>query len=140
MIEQTLSIIKPNALSKNLIGKIIDHFETSGLMVIAAKMVQLDQKQCAEFYIEHKERPFFNELVEFMSSGPVLLMVLKGDHAVAKNREVMGATDPKKAEPHTIRARFGESVGQNAVHGSDSAESAAREISFFFKPEEICNR
>ncbi len=137
--EQTFSIIKPNAMKKNLIGAIVTKFETQGLRVAAAKLVKLSKGKCEEFYAEHRERPFFGELVSFMTSGPVLLMVLSGDNAVAKNREIMGATDPKKAAPGTLRALFGDSMGENAVHGSDSPQSAAREIALFFEKNEIVN-
>ncbi|MEF3192439.1 MAG: nucleoside-diphosphate kinase [Campylobacterales bacterium] len=137
MVERTLSIIKPDAVAKNVIGKIIDRFETNGLKVVAARMMHLSEAQAGGFYAEHKERPFFNDLVSFMISGPVLVMVLEGENAVMKNRELMGATDPKKAEPGTIRADFAESIDANAVHGSDSLESAKREISFFFSCAEM---
>lgn len=137
--EQTFSIIKPNAIKKNAIGPIITKFEKSGLKISAAKLVVLTKKKCEEFYAEHKARPFFGELVSFMTSGPVLLMVLSGENAVAKNREIMGATDPAKAAPNTIRKEFGDSMGENAVHGSDSATSANREISLFFEKSEIVN-
>ena len=138
-IETTFSIIKPNAVKKNAIGAIIHKFEENGLKVAAAKLVHLTKAQCEEFYAEHKARPFFGELVSFMTSGPVLLMALKGENAVMRNREIMGATDPKKAAPGTIRALFGDNVGENAVHGSDSAESAKRELNLFFKTEEFVN-
>lgn len=137
--EQTFSIIKPNAVKKGKIGEIIAQFEKSGLKIGAAKLVTLSRNKCEEFYAEHKERPFFGELVSFMTSGPVMLMVLSGSNAVAKNREIMGATDPKKAAPGTIRALHGDSVGENAVHGSDSPVSAAREIALFFEKPELVN-
>ncbi len=137
--EQTFSIIKPNAIKKGVIGDIISIFETQGLKIAAAKLTILSKAKCEEFYAEHKERPFFGELVSFMTSGPVMLMVLSGENAVLKNRDIMGATDPKKANPGTIRAKHGDSVGENAVHGSDSATSAAREIALFFDKNEICN-
>ena len=137
--EQTFSIIKPNAVKKNVMGDIVAHFEKNGLKIAAAKLVRLEKSKCEEFYAEHKSRPFFGELVSFMTSGPVLLMVLSGDNAVAKNRELMGATDPQKAAPGTIRAKHGDSVGENAVHGSDSPASAAREIALFFDKHELCN-
>lgn len=137
--EQTFSIIKPNAVKKNAIGGVITQFEKNGLTVAAAKLVVLSKSKCEEFYAEHSARPFFGELVSFMTSGPVMLMVLSGDNAVAKNRELMGATDPAKAEAGTIRKLFGDSVGENAVHGSDSAESAQREIALFFEKHEIVN-
>lgn len=139
MKEQTLSIIKPNGVRKNLVGKIIDRFESQGLKVAAAKLARLDRAKAEGFYAEHKERPFFGELVSFMTSGPVLLMVLSGDNAVEKNRKIMGATDPKKADAGTIRKDFGDSVGENTVHGSDSAASAKREIAFFFEATELVN-
>ena len=135
--EQTFSIIKPNGVKKNVIGDVISHFEKAGLQVAAAKLSVISRKKCEEFYAEHKARPFFGELVDFMTSGPVLLMVLSGEGAVMKNREIMGATDPKKAAPGTIRAKHGDSVGENTVHGSDSPESAAREIALFFERAEI---
>ena len=131
-IERTLSIIKPDAVAKNVIGKIYSRFETNGLKIIAAKMVWLSPQQAGEFYAVHKARPFFGELVEFMTSGPVMIQVLEGEDAIAKNRELMGATDPKKAAPGTIRADFAESIDANAVHGSDGSETAAVEIGFFF--------
>ena len=131
-IERTLSIIKPDAVAKNVIGKIYSRFETNGLKIIAAKMVWLSPQQAGEFYAVHKERPFFGELVEFMTSGPVMIQVLEGEDAIAKNRELMGATDPKKAAPGTIRADFAESIDANAVHGSDGSETAKVEIGFFF--------
>ncbi len=138
--ETTFSIIKPNAVKKNVIGGIIHKFEENGLKVSAAKLVVLSKTLCEEFYAEHKARPFFGELVTFMTSGPVLLMALTGENAVTRNREIMGATDPKKAAPGTIRALFGDNVGENSVHGSDSAASAARELALFFKKEEFVNR
>lgn len=138
-VETTFSIIKPNAVKKNALGSIIQIFEKNGLKVAAAKLEKIDKAKCENFYAEHKERPFFGELVSFMTSGPVLLMALKGENAVAKNRELMGATDPKKAEPGTIRALFGDNVGENAVHGSDSAASADRELKIFFAPSEFAN-
>ena len=139
-IERTLSIIKPDAVAKNVIGKIYSRFETNGLKVIAAKMVWLSPQQAGEFYAVHKQRPFFGELVEFMTSGPVMIQVLEGEDAVAKNRELMGATNPKDAAPGTIRADFAESIDANAVHGSDSLENAAIEIAYFFSDAEICPR
>lgn len=138
-IEQTFSIIKPNAMKKNCIGDIISTFEANGLKVAAAKISNISKSKCEEFYAEHKQRPFFGELVSFMTSGPVMLMCLQGENAVAKNREIMGATDPKKATPGTIRSKFGDSVGENAVHGSDSLTSASRELAIFFEKHEICN-
>jgi len=137
--EQTFSIIKPNAMKKNCIGDILSIFEANGLKIAAAKLTILSKDKCEEFYAEHKARPFFGELVSFMTSGPVLLLCLQGENAVMKNRDIMGATDPKKANAGTIRAKFGDSVGENAVHGSDSPTSAQRELSLFFEKREICN-
>ncbi len=137
--EITFSIIKPNAVKKNAIGAIIHKFEQSGLKIAAAKLVTLERAKCETFYAEHKERPFFGELVDFMTSGPVMLMALQGENAVLRNREIMGATDPKKAAAGTIRAEFGDNVGENAVHGSDSLESAKRELSLFFSEKEFVN-
>ncbi|NVK38619.1 MAG: nucleoside-diphosphate kinase [Gammaproteobacteria bacterium] len=139
-VERTLSIVKPDAVAKNVIGKIYSRFEDAGLKIIASKMVKLDDELAGGFYAEHKERPFFKDLVGFMTSGPVMIQVLEGEGAVLKNRELMGATNPKEADAGTIRADFAESIDANAVHGSDSTESAAREISYFFKDEEICAR
>ena len=136
-MERTLSIIKPDAVEKNVIGKIIDRFETNGLRIAACKKIQLSKDDAAKFYEVHKERPFFNDLVEYMISGPVVVMVLEGENAVAKNRELMGATNPKEAAPGTIRADFAESIEANAVHGSDSLENAKKEINFFFAEREI---
>ncbi|BCD59732.1 MULTISPECIES: nucleoside-diphosphate kinase [unclassified Nitratiruptor] len=136
-MERTLSIIKPDAVAKNVIGKIIDRFETNGLRIATMKKIQLSKDDAAKFYEVHKERPFFNDLVEYMTSGPVVVMVLEGENAVAKNRELMGATDPKEAKPGTIRADFAESIEANAVHGSDSLENAQKEIAFFFAQREI---
>lgn len=138
-IETTFSIIKPNAVKKNAIGAIIQMFEKNGLKVAAMKLTKLDKAKCELFYAEHKERPFFGELVSFMTSGPVVLMALKGENAVTRNREIMGATDPKKAAPGTVRALFGDNVGENAVHGSDSAASAERELKIFFETSEFAN-
>ena len=135
--QRTLSIIKPDATSKNIIGKIIDRFEENGLKVVAGKLIHMDQAQAAGFYAEHKGRPFFPNLVEYMTSAPVFVQVLEGDNAVIKNRELMGATNPSEADPGTIRADFAETIDANAVHGSDSIESAAREISYFFDDSEI---
>lgn len=137
-MEQTLSIIKPDAVKKNYIGKIIDRFESNGLRIAAAKKLKLTAEQAGEFYAVHKDRPFFKDLVTFMTSGPVVVMVLEGENAVSKNRELMGATNPKEALKGTIRADFAESIDANTVHGSDSLENAKIEINFFFKPEEIC--
>lgn len=136
-IEQTLSILKPDAVEKNKMGEILEYLETAGLKVVAAKMVQLTPEQAKTFYAAHKDKAFFPDLIAYMTSGPVLIQVLEGEDAVAVNRQVMGATDPLKASPGTIRADFGTSIQQNAVHGSDSLESAQKEISFFFKPTEI---
>jgi nucleoside-diphosphate kinase len=137
--ETTFSIIKPNAVKKNAMGAIIKKFEDNGLKIAAAKLVVLQRGKCEEFYAEHKARPFFGELVDFMTSGPVLLMALSGENAVLKNREIMGATNPKDAAPGTIRKEFGDSVGENAVHGSDSAQSAQRELALFFEKSELVN-
>lgn len=137
--ERTFSIIKPNAVKKNVMGDIISQFETSGLKIAAAKLAMLSKEKCELFYAEHKERPFFGELVSFMTSGPVMLMCLVGENAVLKNREIMGATDPKKAAPGTIRAKHGDSMGENAVHGSDSVTSAERELAIFFDKHELVN-
>jgi nucleoside-diphosphate kinase len=139
-VEQTLSIIKPDAVAANHIGDIIARFEANGLQIVALKMAHLTKAQAGEFYAVHKERPFYPELVEFMSSNPVVIMVLQGDNAVAKNRQLMGATDPAKAEKGSLRADFATSVSHNAVHGSDSRENAATEIAFFFTPAEIFQR
>ena len=136
-MEKTLSIIKPDAVAKNVIGKIVDRFESNGLRIAAMKKIKLTKEDAAKFYEVHKERPFFNDLCDYMSSGPVVVMVLEGENAVAKNRELMGATDPKEAAPGTIRADFAESIEANAVHGSDSLENAKREIAFFFSEREI---
>jgi nucleoside-diphosphate kinase len=138
-IEKTFSIIKPNAVKKGVIGDIIHHFESQGLRIAAIKMTHISKEKCELFYAEHKERPFFGELVSFMTSGPVVLMCLAGENAVAKNRELMGATDPKKASPGTIRAKHGANVGENAVHGSDSPISAARELAIFFDKHDMVN-
>ncbi|MDA8543792.1 nucleoside-diphosphate kinase [Gammaproteobacteria bacterium] len=136
-IQRTLSIIKPDATSKNIIGKIIDRFEENGLKVVAGKLIHMDELKAAGFYAEHEGRPFFPNLVQYMTSAPVFVQVLEGDNAVLKNRELMGATNPSEAEPGTIRADFAETIDANAVHGSDSVESAAREISYFFDESEI---
>lgn len=136
-MERTLSIIKPDAVKKSVVGKIIDRFETNGLRVAAIKKVQLTQDDAREFYSVHKDRPFFGDLVAFMASAPVVVMVLEGKGAISKNRELMGATDPKEAKAGTIRADFAESITMNAVHGSDSRENAEIEISYFFSPKEI---
>ena len=139
-VERTLSIIKPDAVAKNVIGEILTRFEQAGLRVVAAKMVQLSQADAEGFYAEHKERPFFKDLVGFMTSGPVVVQVLEGEGAVLKNRELMGATNPKEAAAGTIRADFAESIDANAVHGSDSTTSAAREVAYFFAETELCPR
>ena len=136
-IQRTLSIIKPDATSKNIIGKIIDRFEENGLKVVAGKLIHMDPVKAAGFYAEHEGRPFFPNLVEYMTSAPVFVQVLEGDNAVLKNRELMGATNPSEADPGTIRADFAETIDANAVHGSDSIDSAAREISYFFDDSEI---
>ncbi|EAI0690397.1 TPA: nucleoside-diphosphate kinase [Campylobacter coli] len=137
-MEKTLSIIKPDAVKKGVIGKILDRFESNGLRIAAMKKVQLSKEQAEAFYAVHKERPFFKDLVEFMISGSVVVSVLEGEGAVLKNRDLMGATNPKEAKPGTIRADFAESIDANAVHGSDSLENAKIEIEFFFKSNEIC--
>ncbi|WP_103636307.1 nucleoside-diphosphate kinase [Campylobacter concisus] len=137
-MQRTLSIIKPDAVKKNVVGKIIDRFESNGLRIAAVKKIKLSKCDAKAFYAVHKDRPFFNDLVEFMVSGPVVVMVLEGENAVAKNRELMGATNPKEAAPGTIRADFADSIDANAVHGSDSLENAVNEINFFFASREIC--
>ena len=139
-LERTLSIIKPDAVAKNLVGAIYHRFETSGLRIVAAKMMHLSKEQAEGFYAEHKERPFFGALVEFMTSGPIVVQVLEGENAVLKNREIMGATNPAEALAGTLRADYAETIDENAVHGSDAVESAAREIAYFFSDEEICPR
>lgn len=136
-VERTLSIIKPDATNRNITGKINAKFEEGGLRIVAQKRIHMSKEQAGEFYAVHKERPFFDELTTFMSSAPVVVQVLEGDNAVARNREIMGATNPAEADPGTIRAEFAESIGENSVHGSDSLENAKIEIDFFFKPEEI---
>ena len=138
-IERTLSIIKPDAVAKNVIGEIYSRFEKAGLKVVASKMLRLDDELAGAFYAEHRERGFFGDLIAFMTSGPVMVQVLEGEGAVLKNRELMGATNPADAEAGTIRADFAVSIDANAVHGSDSVESAQREVSYFFKDEEICS-
>ena len=138
-IEQTFSIVKPDAVSKNVIGKIYSRFEDAGLRIVAAKMLHLTREQAEGFYAVHKERPFFKDLCDFMTSGPVMVQVLEGENAIAKNREIMGATNPQEAAPGTIRADFAQTVDENAVHGSDAPETAAVEIAFFF-PEGVCER
>jgi nucleoside-diphosphate kinase len=139
-VERTISIIKPDAVAKNVIGQIYDRFEKAGLQIVAAKMVQLSQQQAEAFYEVHKERPFYADLVSFMTSGPVMVQVLEGENAIAKNREVMGATNPAEADAGTIRADFASSIDENAVHGSDAPETAANEIAFFFGDEGVCER
>lgn len=139
-LERTLSIIKPDAVAKNVIGKIYSRFEENGLKVIAAKMKHLSRGEAEGFYAIHKERPFFNDLVSFMCSGPVIIQALEGVNAVEVHRNIMGATDPKKAETGTIRADFADSIDENAVHGSDSIENAKNEIAYFFTPTEVCPR
>ncbi|PID48854.1 MAG: nucleoside-diphosphate kinase [Proteobacteria bacterium] len=139
-IEQTISIIKPDAVAKNVIGQIYSRFENAGLQIVAAKMIHLSKEQAEGFYAVHKERPFFGELVSFMTSGPVMIQVLEGEDAVAKNRELMGATNPKDAAAGTIRADFANSIDENAVHGSDSLENANIEIKFFFGKDGLCPR
>ncbi|WP_025732274.1 nucleoside-diphosphate kinase [Carnimonas nigrificans] len=139
-IERTLSIVKPDAVAKNVVGEIYSRFEKAGLKIAAAKFVHLSRAQAEGFYAEHKERPFFNDLVEFMTSGPVMVQVLEGEGAVLKNRELMGATNPKEAEAGTIRADFASSIDANAVHGSDAVESAKREISYFFAEVDVYAR
>ncbi len=139
-VERTLSIIKPDAVAKNAIGKIYSRFETNGLTVVAAKMKHLSRQEAEGFYAVHRERPFFKDLVEFMISGPVMIQALQGEGAIAKNRELMGATDPKKAAPGTIRADFAQSIDANAVHGSDAPETAAVEIAYFFPTMEVYSR
>ncbi|MBJ7449663.1 MAG: nucleoside-diphosphate kinase [Parachlamydiales bacterium] len=138
--EQTLSIVKPDAVGNNNIGSIISYLEKSGLQVVAMKMLHLSKEQAGEFYAIHKERPFYGDLVKFMTSGPVLVMALEGENAVAQNRKVMGATNPEQAEVGTIRRDFAKTLDENAVHGSDSLDNAKIEINFFFKPNEICAR
>ena len=139
-IERTLSIVKPDGVGRNLIGEIINRFEKVGLRVVAARMMQLSQREAEGFYAVHRERPFFKDLVKFMTSGPVMVQVLEGEAAIAKNREVMGATDPKKAAVGTIRADLARSIDENVVHGSDAPETAAREIAYFFREIELCPR
>jgi nucleoside-diphosphate kinase len=139
-VERTLSIIKPDAVAKNAIGEIYSRFERAGLRIIAARMLQLARADAESFYAIHSHRPFFKALVDFMISGPVMVQALEGDNAVATNRELMGATDPKKAEKGTIRADIADSIDENAVHGSDSLENAVTEIAFFFKPADLCAR
>ena len=139
-VERTLSIIKPDAVGKNIIGKIYSRFESNGLQIAASRMLRLSDELAGGFYAEHRERPFFPALIEFMTSGPVVVQVLEGEGAIAKNRDLMGATNPQEAAEGTIRADFASSIDANAVHGSDSAESAAREIAYFFASSELCER
>ncbi len=139
-LERTISIIKPDAVAKNVIGEIYSRFEKAGLKIIASKMMQLSEEKAGEFYAVHKERPFYGELVAFMTSGPVMVQILEGEDAIAKNREVMGATNPKEAAAGTIRADFAESIDENAVHGSDGPDTAKDEMAFFFSDDEICPR
>ncbi|HAB54949.1 MAG TPA: nucleoside-diphosphate kinase [Cellvibrionales bacterium] len=139
-VERTFSIVKPDAVAKNVIGEIYSRFEKAGLNIVASKMLHLSREKAGGFYAEHEGRPFYNDLVDFMTSGPVMVQVLEGENAVALNRDLMGATNPKEADAGTIRADFANSIDANAVHGSDSPESAAREIAYFFADEEICPR
>lgn len=139
-VERTLSIIKPDAVAKNVIGEIYSRFEKAGLKIVAAKMVQLSRDEAEGFYAVHRERPFFDDLVSFMISGPVMIQVLEGENAIAKNRDLMGATHPEDAAPGTIRADFAVSIDENAVHGSDGPETAAEEIDYFFESDELCPR
>ena len=139
-VERTLSIIKPDAVAKNLIGKIYDRFEEAGLQIVAARMLRLSDAVAGGFYAEHRERPFYGDLVAFMTSGPVIVQVLEGENAIARNRELMGATNPQEAAAGTIRADFASSIDANAVHGSDAPQSAAREIAYFFAASELCPR
>lgn len=139
-VERTLSIVKPDAVAKNIIGKIYTKFEDAGLKIVAAKMMHLDKDTAERFYEVHRARPFFNDLVKFMTTGPVMVQVLEGENAILKHRDIMGATNPKEAAPGTIRAEYAASIDENAVHGSDSTETAAVEIAFFFQPNEILAR
>jgi nucleoside-diphosphate kinase len=139
-VERTLSIVKPDAVEKNIIGEIVTRFEKNGLTIVASRMIQLSEQQAQGFYAEHDGKPFFESLVSYMTSGPVVVQVLEGEGAIAKNRELMGATNPAEAAPGTIRADFAESIDANAVHGSDSPESAEREISYFFEAGDLCER
>ncbi len=139
-VERTFSIVKPDAVAKNVIGEIYRRFEQAGLRIVASKMIHMSKVQAEGFYAVHKERPFFKDLTTYMASGPVMVQVLEGENAIARNREVMGATNPKDAAPGTIRADFADSIEANAVHGSDAAETAKTEIAYFFKPGEICSR
>lgn len=139
-LERTLSIVKPDGVRRNLIGEIYRRFEAAGLRIVAARMMHLSQREAEGFYAVHRERPFFKDLVAYMTSGPVMVQVLEGENAIARNREIMGATDPKKAAPGTIRADLAESIEANTVHGSDGAETAATEIAYFFRGTELCPR
>lgn len=139
-LERTISIIKPDAVAKNVIGEIYARFEKAGLRIVAAKMKQLSREEAEGFYAVHKERPFFNDLVSFMISGPVMIQVLEGENAITQNRDIMGATNPQEAAPGTIRADFAESIDENAVHGSDAEDTAKQEIAYFFSDEELCER
>ena len=139
-IERTFSIIKPDAVAKNVIGEIVSRFENNGLQIVASKMLHLSKEQAEGFYAVHAERPFYNDLVQFRISGPVVVQVLEGENAIAKNRELMGATNPAEAAPGTIRADFAKTVDENAVHGSDAPETAAQEIAYFFAEEDLCPR
>jgi nucleoside-diphosphate kinase len=138
-IERTFSIVKPDAVAKNVIGQIYSRFEAAGLKIVAAKMLHLSREQAGDFYAVHKARPFYNDLIDFMTSGPVMVQVLEGENAIAQNREIMGATNPQEAAPGTIRADFAQTVDENAVHGSDGPDTAKAEIAFFF-PEGVCER
>lgn len=139
-VERTLSIIKPGAVRRNIIGQIISRFESSGLRIAAARMLQLNEEQAGQFYAVHRERPFYPELLTYMTEGPILVMVLEGEDAIAKNRAIMGSTDPKKATPGTIRFDLAKNTTRNTVHGSDAPETAETEIAFFFKPSDLCPR
>ncbi|MGR9072385.1 MAG: nucleoside-diphosphate kinase [Gammaproteobacteria bacterium] len=139
-VERTFSIIKPDAVAKNVIGEIVSRFEKNGLRIVASKMLHLTREQAEGFYAVHKERPFFNDLIQFMVSGPVVVQVLEGENAVVKNRDLMGATNPAEAAPGTIRADFAETIDENAVHGSDAPETAKEEIAYFFSDDELCPR
>ncbi len=139
-IERTLSIIKPDGVQKNIIGEVYRRFEAAGLQIVAARMVHLTREQAGQFYAVHRERPFYADLIEYMTSGPVMVQVLEGEEAIARNREIMGATDPAKADAGTIRADFASSIEENVVHGSDGPDTARQEISFFFSDEQLCPR
>lgn len=139
-LERTLSIVKPDGVTRNLIGEVYRRFEKAGLKIVAARMMRLSQAEAEGFYAVHRERPFFKDLVRYMTSGPIMVQVLEGDGAIAKNRDIMGATDPKKAAPGTIRADLAQSIEANTVHGSDAADTAVREIAYFFRETELCPR